>query len=263
MSSDTETQSVSPRSDTSYKGSDGEVSTGCSNLSKKSRDKPDYADTQISPRVTNVQMSSKPDPFSYFNGDEGFDLSDMSSSDSEGDCTDDNNKSFIKNASHVSGVDTSETTTINKNMSCEKTESSVSTSLPSATVIFEQVKPPKFINDKSKQHINWDNLVRDNTEITDSIPINTHSVPPPSSYDSVSDTLEPTLGKVSKQGTFNKRCSSETSSIGKYYLPVVIICATHFIGCANAIARSLTHIRRAKFRGGCRGSQDLTKGWWQ
>ena len=73
--------------------------------------------------------------------------------------------------------------------------------LPPPEQVFENTKKPEFL--KRKRDINWDEAATNN--ITEKVDIsNTHAIPPPTSYDILSEHLKPTLGGGDKKDSGGK-----------------------------------------------------------
>ena len=67
--------------------------------------------------------------------------------------------------------------------------------LPDADKLFSSVKKPSFLDYKScKTDIDWDQLAKSKVQSSAEACSNTHTVPPPVSYDPQSAALKPTLG---------------------------------------------------------------------
>jgi len=67
--------------------------------------------------------------------------------------------------------------------------------LPDADKLFTTVKKPSFIDsNSSNDDIDWDKLSKSKVPFNSEVCKNTHTVPPPQSYEPQSAALKPTLG---------------------------------------------------------------------
>lgn len=67
--------------------------------------------------------------------------------------------------------------------------------LPDAEKLFSTVKKPSFLDSKSKNtDIDWDAMAKSKVSVESVVCSNTHTVPPPVSYEPQSSALKPTLG---------------------------------------------------------------------
>ena len=73
---------------------------------------------------------------------------------------------------------------------------SVAEQLPDADELFTTVKKPSFLNSKScNTDIDWDKLAKSKMPSDSDVGSDTHTVPPPVSYEPQSAALKPTLGE--------------------------------------------------------------------
>jgi len=67
--------------------------------------------------------------------------------------------------------------------------------LPDADKLFSEVKKSTFVDSNaSNADIDWDKLAKSKLPLDSEVCKNTHTVPPPSSYEPQSAALKPTLG---------------------------------------------------------------------
>lgn len=92
-------------------------------------------------------------------------------------------------------------------------------SLPTAGEMFQTVKKAEFLGSSKTPEIDWDKLVTNKANDTETKCEDTHAVPPPNAYEPQTQALKPTLGDI----TVRKRHADddeETNVESKLYLTI-------------------------------------------
>ena len=87
---------------------------------------------------------------------------------------------------------------ISKPTKCNEETDDSKPSLPSAKTVLENKTKPEFLEKRNVKDIDWDKIVKNDTVIDtdDDSVLNTNKMPPPKSYDPVTEKIKPTLGET-------------------------------------------------------------------
>ncbi|XP_064616152.1 UPF0690 protein C1orf52 homolog [Liolophura sinensis] len=139
----------------------------------------------------------KRDPFAYFGG-----LGDV---DGEDDDSENEKDEPETKGSDLSFISKSE---VGENGRKEK--------LPSAEKILETSAKPEFLNKDAKVDIDWEKFAKDDTrEQEEPINYSSNAIPPPATYDPVTEPLKPTTGDTGEseeKGNRKRRSTDDVNS---------------------------------------------------
>lgn len=122
----------------------------------------------------------KRDPFAYFGG-----LGDVDGDDDESESEEDERETKGSDLSFISKSEAGENERIGK--------------LPSAEKILETSTKPEFLNKDAKVDIDWEKYAKDDTkEQEEPVNYSSNAIPPPATYDPVSEPLKPTIGDTAE-----------------------------------------------------------------
>ena len=143
----------------------------------------------------------QPNPFAYFAND--IDEAEFDSSEEE---CDENLQSKEKPTDPLTYITKSDT---------EKSEKEEKV-LPKADEVLTKAADPIFLKNREAGSVNWDKLIKNDIDEEDEHEKKSNAMPPPKSYEPVTEKLAPTLGDTGDSKTNTKRSLDSKCMSGNF-----------------------------------------------